>query len=108
MPPPQGETFTPTRPKGPPAGAPGGPPPPPPPKGEASSSSASGAQFGAPSPPKPPPPMHVKGSAFTTTRALSETIGVTWSGYYGDLLSDSKDVQSDFDKLLPERAGRLD
>eukprot|EP00971_Amphidinium_carterae_P050058 986509-Amphidinium_carterae.1 len=105
MPPPQGETYTPPRPKGPPAGYTG--PPPPPPKGEAASSSTSGAQFGAPSPPKPPPPMHVKGSVVTTTRPLSETIGVTWSGYYGDLLSDSTDVQTDFNKLLPERASRL-
>eukprot|EP00971_Amphidinium_carterae_P096610 1912139-Amphidinium_carterae.1 len=104
-PPPTGETYTAPKPKGPPPGAPGGPPPPPP-KGEAASSSSSGVQFGAP-PTKGSPPMRMRGADVTVTRPLSETIGVTWSGYYGDLLSDSTDVQTDFNKLLPERASRL-
>eukprot|EP00971_Amphidinium_carterae_P184582 3664665-Amphidinium_carterae.1 len=56
---------------------------------------------------KPPPPMHVKGTAVTRTRPLGETIGTTWSGYYGDLLSDSSDVLTDFEKIMPQRASRL-
>eukprot|EP00971_Amphidinium_carterae_P329380 6461784-Amphidinium_carterae.1 len=104
-PPPQGETYIAPKPKGPPPGAPGGPPPPPP-KGEASSSSTSGVQFGV-TPPKGLPPMRMRGADVAITRPLSETIGVTWSGYYGDHFSDSTDVQTDFDKLLPERASRL-
>eukprot|EP00971_Amphidinium_carterae_P187383 3719090-Amphidinium_carterae.1 len=85
---------------------PKGPPQTAPPKGEAASSSSSGVQFGVP-PIHKAPPMHMKGTALTTTRPLAETIGVTWSGCYGDLLSDSTDVQSDFNKILPERASRL-
>eukprot|EP00971_Amphidinium_carterae_P035965 707031-Amphidinium_carterae.1 len=76
--PPQGDTYTSPKPKG--------PPPSMPPKGEAASSSTSGAQFGVPPAPKAPPPMHMRGTEVTTTRPLAETIGVTWSGYYGDLL----------------------
>eukprot|EP00971_Amphidinium_carterae_P077076 1522587-Amphidinium_carterae.1 len=114
MPPPQGETYVPTKPKAPPAGAPGGPkappagapggPKPPPPQGAAS---GSGGQFGTTETPKPPPPMRVKGTERTVTRPLSEAASSTWSGYYGDLLSGSTDVQTDFNKILPERASRL-
>eukprot|EP00971_Amphidinium_carterae_P278789 5534606-Amphidinium_carterae.1 len=51
--------------------------------------------------------MHMRGTEVTTTRPLAETIGVTWSGCYGDLFSDSTDVQTDFNKILPQRASRL-
>eukprot|EP00971_Amphidinium_carterae_P014582 287904-Amphidinium_carterae.1 len=93
-PPPQGKAM----PKGPPA--------PPPPEGEAASSSF-GVQFGVPQAPKPPPPIHMRGTTITTTRSLAETMGATWSGYYGDIFSESNDVISDFDKILPQRASRL-
>eukprot|EP00971_Amphidinium_carterae_P219454 4356829-Amphidinium_carterae.1 len=81
--------------------------PPPPPKNAPASSSSSGAQFGVPSAPKPPPPMHVKGTDVTRARPLGETIGTTWSGCYGELLSELSDVQTDFDKILPQRSSRL-
>eukprot|EP00971_Amphidinium_carterae_P352618 6492677-Amphidinium_carterae.1 len=106
-PPPQGDAHVPSKPKGPPVGAPGGPKAPPP-QGEASSSSSgAGVRFGAPEMPKPPPPMHMGGTDKTVTRPLSEVHTGGWTGYYGDLLSTSTDVQSDFNKLLPERASRL-
>eukprot|EP00971_Amphidinium_carterae_P110209 2183164-Amphidinium_carterae.3 len=80
---------------------------PPPPKGAPTSSSSSGTQFGFTTAPKPPPPMHVKGAVTTRTKPLGEIIGTTWSGCYGELLSDSPDVLADFEKTMPQRASRL-
>eukprot|EP00971_Amphidinium_carterae_P342905 6482367-Amphidinium_carterae.1 len=51
--------------------------------------------------------MHMRGTEHTKTRPIGETLGTTWSGCYGDLLSESTDVQTDFDKILPQRASRL-
>eukprot|EP00971_Amphidinium_carterae_P181291 3596510-Amphidinium_carterae.1 len=81
QPPPQGDTYTEPKMKA----------PPPPPKGAPASSSSSGAQFGFATAPKPPPPMNVKGAVSTRTKPLGEIIGTTWSGCYGELLSDSSD-----------------
>eukprot|EP00971_Amphidinium_carterae_P326571 6457441-Amphidinium_carterae.1 len=80
---------------------------PPTPKGAPASSSSSGTQFGFSSVPKAPPPMHVKGAITTRTKPLGETIGTTWSGYYGEMFSDSSDVLADFEKNMPQRTSRL-